>query len=54
MGALLYATNLRPFSMFFLSSGIAASTSFCSTDEMSPSGWIFSTPLGYKYTRQYP
>ena len=36
--------------MFFLSSGIAASMSFCSAGEMFPSGWIFSTPLGYKKT----
>ena len=34
--------------MVFLSLGIAASMSFCSVGEMFPSGWIFSTPLGYK------
>ena len=54
MDASLYATNWRPFSMFFLSSGIAASTSFCSVGVIFPSGWIFSTPLGYESTRQYP
>ena len=43
---IIYATNFKPFSMFFLSSGKQASRSFFSSAEISPIGWIFSTPSG--------